>query len=134
MYNQNNVLGSTEIRPHLAQAGVVNTAEPSKMYIYIGLAAFCALGLSVCILAIAFILDRKVRDSDQLIHITNKKVIGIINKIVPNDKDLKSIWEESETSKDYELYKDLLRSLRFEIDRTLKNEKKQIIGITSLFD
>lgn len=134
MYNQNSVLGNTGIRPHLAQAGVVNPEEPSMQFIYIGLAALAALVISMCVLAISSLLDHKVRDSDQLIHITNKKVIGIINKIVPNDKDLKTIWEENETSKGYLIYKDLLRSLRFEIDGVLKAENKQIIGVTSLFD
>lgn len=134
MYNKNNVLSSTGIRPQLAQAGVVNPAEPSKQIIYVGMAGVGALGLSICVLAIAFLLDRKVRDSGQLIQLTDRKVIGVINRIIPNDKDLKTIWEEHETSKDYMVYKDLLRSLRFEIDNVLKNEGKQIIGVTSLFD
>src|SRR5690606_35294948 len=134
MYNKNNVLGSTGIRPQLAQVGVVNPAEPSKQIIYIGMAGIGAFGLCIFILAIGFLLDRKVRDSDQLIQVTNRKVIGIINQIVPNNKDLKTIWEEGETSRDYLVYKDLLRSLRFEIDTALKADNKQVIGITSLFD
>src|SRR5690606_25968310 len=122
MYNKNNAIGSTGIRPQLAQMGVVNPAEPSKQIIYVGMAGIGVLGMCICILAIGFLLDRKVRDSDQLIQITNRKVIGIINQIVPNDKDLRTIWEEGETSKDYLIYKDLLRSLRFEIDGALKTD------------
>lgn len=134
LYNKNNVLVNTGIRPQLAQAGVVNPAESSKQIIYVGMAGVGALAVCVFTLVIAFLLDRKIRDSDQLIHLTNRKVIGIINKIVPNNKDLKTIWEENETSKDYLIYKDLLRSLRFEIDTVLRTDNKQIIGVTSLFD
>src|SRR5690606_4070692 len=91
---------------------------------------------SVCLFFLigAFVLDRRVTDSNQLIRATDKKVIGVVNRIVPNNMDLRTIWENSETSKDYAIYKDLMRSLRFEIDASMKVEGKKVIGVTSLFD
>src|SRR5690606_24636045 len=133
LYNKNNIVSSTGIRPQLAQAGVVNPAEPSKQFIFVGLAAFGAFGTCILVLIIAFLLDQKIWDPEQLKGITQKRVLGVINKIVPNDKDLKTIWEEDGVSKDYVTYKELLRSLRFEIDKDLKSDNKQIIGITGLF-
>lgn len=134
LYNKNNVLASTGVRPQLAQAGVVNPPEPSMQIIFVALAAFAALCTCVFILIVAFLLDNKIRNSVQLTHITNKRILGVINKIVPNDKDLNTIWEEGHVSKDYSTYKDLLRSLRFEIDEILRLENKQIVGITGLFE
>lgn len=132
MYNQNSVMGSTGIRPQLAQAGVVNVAEPSKKLMYVGLAGTSSLGTCIFVLAIAFLLDRKIRTSDQLAMITQNKIIGQINNIVPNNKDLKTVWEEGKSTEDYSLYKDLVRSLRFEIDTSLKADGQKIIGITGV--
>src|SRR5690606_36611424 len=65
---------------------------------------------------------------------TRKRIIGQINRRVPNSTDLKTVWEESESNSDYTLYKELTRSLRFEIDNSLKADNKQIIGVSGLFN
>lgn len=134
LYNQNNVLSSTGINPKVAQEGVINSAEPSKVRILTALSGVGAFGTCVFIFAIAFLLDRKVRTSEQLSEATNRRIIGQINSIIPNDTDLKTVWEDGMTTSDYALYKDLTRSLRFEIDKCLKQDEKQIFGVTGLFN
>jgi succinoglycan biosynthesis transport protein ExoP len=134
VYNKNNMLSNAGILPELAQAGVVNPAEPSKQFIYVGMSGFGTFSVCILFLASAFMLDRRVNDSEQLSQITKHNVIGVVNKIIPNNTDLKTIWENSKTTIDYAVYKDLLRSLRFEIDGVLKGENKKVIGITSLYD
>lgn len=134
MYNQNSVMGSTGIRPQLAQAGVVNIAEPSKKLMYVGLAGTGSLGICVFVLLIIFLMDRKVRTSFDLALVTNRKILGQINNIVPNNKELKMVWEEGKSTEDYSLYKDLIRSIRFEIDSSLKADNNQIVGITGIHD
>lgn len=134
MYNQSNAVGSTGIQPRLVQAGVVNPAEPSKQFMYVGLAGMGSFATYILALAIAFLLDRKVRTSVELAVITNKRILGQINDIVPNDKDLKTVWEEGKSTKDYSLYKDLVRSLRFEIDTSMKADNNKIVGVTGIHD
>jgi len=134
MYNQNSFMGSTGIRPQLAQAGVVNIAEPSKKLMYVGLAGTGSLGICVFVLLIVFLMDRKVRTSFDLALVTNRKILGQINNIVPNNKELKMVWEEGKSTEDYSLYKDLIRSIRFEIDSSLKVDNNQIVGVTGIHD
>src|SRR5690554_1360885 len=134
LYNQNNVVNSTGINPQLAQEGVINPAEPSKKIIYTGLSGVGSFGTCIFIFAIAFLLDGKVRTSEQLASTTRTRIIGQINTIVPNDTDLKTVWEEGKSTTDYSLYKDLIRSLRFEIDASLKEDGKQIFGVTGLYN
>lgn len=134
MYNKNNMISSTGIRPQLAQAGVISPAEPSKQLLYVGLSGFGSLSVCMFFLIGAFVLDRKIVDINQLFHVTDRKVLGVVNRIIPNDMDLRTIWEKKETSKDYAIYKDLLRSLRFEIEATIKTEGDKVVGVTSLFD
>src|SRR5690606_3923358 len=124
LYNQNNVVSSAGFQPQLIQAGVVNPAEPSMTVIYMGLAGAGSLISCVFAFAIAILLDKTVRTSDQLAVTTRKRIIGQINRIVPNSTDLKTVWEENESNSDYTLYKDLTRSLRFEIDNSLKADNK----------
>ena len=134
MYNQSSVIRSTGIRPQLAQAGVVNPAEPSKRLMYVGLAGTGSFGTCIFVLFIAFLLDRRVRTSVELALVTHKKILGQINNIVPNNKDLKTVWEEGKSTEDYSLYKDLVRSLRFEIDSSMKVDNNKIVGVTGIHD
>jgi len=133
LYNKNSVLSSSDVRPQLVQAGVVNPPEPSKAFLYIGLAGIGSFGTCLFILIIGFLLDQKIRTSEQLVQATGNRILGQINNIVPNNTDLKTVWAEGKSTKDYSLYKDLIRSLRFEIDSSLKTDQQQIIGITGLF-
>src|SRR5690606_18120892 len=113
---------------------VISPAEPSKQLLYVGLSGFGSLSVCMFFLIGAFVLDRKIVDINQLFHVTDRKVLGVVNRIIPNDMDLRTIWEKKETSKDYAIYKDLLRSLRFEIEATIKTEGDKVVGVTSLFD
>jgi len=134
MYNKNSVVSNTGIKPRLVQAGFVNPPEPSKKPIFVGLSGLGSFSICIFAFVVAFLLDRKVRTSDQLALATRKRIIGQINNIVPNNKDLKTVWEGGKPSEDYALYKDMIRSLRFEIDSSLKSDNKKIIGVTSLYN
>src|SRR5690606_20517942 len=71
MYNKNNMISSTGIRPQLAQAGVISPAEPSKQLLYVGLSGFGSLSVCMFFLIGAFVLDRKIVDINQLFHVTD---------------------------------------------------------------
>src|SRR5690606_17222151 len=79
IYNKNSDLSSTGANTLLTQAGVINPAEPSKQIVYVGMAGMGSLSISVFFIAAVFLLDRKVRDSEQLVRVTEKKVIGVVN-------------------------------------------------------
>jgi len=134
MFNQNSMIATTGINPQLVQPGVVGPPESSKKILYILLSGVGSLSTCFLFLIGSSLLDKKIRSTDDLSLVTKSKVIGQINNIVPNDTDLRTVWESGESTNDYKLYKDLTRALRFEIDNALKKDDDRILGITALCD
>ncbi|MDX3915426.1 MULTISPECIES: exopolysaccharide transport family protein [Olivibacter] len=132
-YNQTSVEKNTTAKLHLAQPGLPGTPEPSKGFIYVGLAGFAGLSLCLAILTIAFVLDKTIRTPRDWKSATGINVVGSLNFIQEKNKDLRDIWEDNAIVGNYSIYKDLLRSLRFEVDRELLTVEGNVLGVTSLY-
>lgn len=131
-YNQTSVEKNTSAKLRLAEVGLPGTPEPSKRILFVGLSGFAGLTLCLAILTMAFVLDKTIRTPNELKAATGVKVVGSLNLIKEHNKDLRDIWSDNDTIFDYSLYKDLLRSLRFEVDKELASAKGTVLGITSL--
>jgi len=133
-YNQTTVEKNTTVRLQITEEGMPGAPEPSKKWLYVGLSGFAGLSLCLSFFTLLFITDNKIRNADALARATEQKVIGSLNYVRESNKDLRDIWEDDHTVFDYTVYKDLLRSIRFEIDSELKRQEKKAIGIVSLTD
>ncbi|MFT4094890.1 MAG: Wzz/FepE/Etk N-terminal domain-containing protein [Niabella sp.] len=132
-YNQAKLMNQTASTLALAEPGLPGLPEKSKNILYVGLSGISSLLVCLLGLFVIFALNTKVDNVARLEAITHQKVIGCLNYIESEDKDLRNIWKDNGTSKEYTVYKDLLRSLRFEINQLL-SEDKNVLGITSLVD
>lgn len=132
-YNQSSLQSSTGLRLSIAESGVLGTPEPSKKILYVGLSGFSSFLVVLLSITVAFLLDRSIRTVKQLESFTHGKVVGALNNIEEKNKDLRDIWQDKENVKAYSVYKDLLRSLRFELDQHV-NRQNNVLAITSLHD
>ncbi|WP_134087726.1 lipopolysaccharide biosynthesis protein [Olivibacter sp. XZL3] len=132
-YNQTSVEKNTTAELVLAQPGLLGTPEPSKRFIYVGLAGFAGLSLCLAILTLSFVLDKTIRTPQDLKAATGVRVVGGLNCVKEKNKDLRDIWEDDATVPDYGIYKDFVRSLRFEVDRELTAVEGKVLGITSIY-
>lgn len=132
-YEQTNLITKTGIRLGLAEPGLPGPPEPSKNKIFLGLSGISSFMICVLTLLVAFMLNKTINTPQQLEAATGQKVIGSLNYITHDDKDLRNIWRDKGEIRDYSVYKDLLRSLRFELNEKLVNEDN-VLGITSLLD
>jgi uncharacterized protein involved in exopolysaccharide biosynthesis len=87
--------------------------------------------LAVLILFILFYLDDTIKHPKALANKTGLPVLGYLNVIKGSTLDLKKLWDIENRSK-MQQFKDLLRSIRFEIDQELHGNK--VLAITSLGD
>ncbi|SEK62491.1 exopolysaccharide transport family protein [Parapedobacter koreensis] len=132
-YNQASLGNTVGLKLNLVEPGLPGLPESSKRIMYTGLSGVASFSLSFAILFIAFLLDHRIINAQQLASVTKGKVIGNLNLIKRSDKDLRSIWKSDGDVPDYNLHKDLLRSLRFEINKQLSAQKgEKVLGITSL--
>ncbi|SMD12908.1 GumC family protein [Pedobacter nyackensis] len=131
-YNQNRTEQNIALKLQVAQFGLPGSPLSSKSILYVALAgvssfSFCFLGLMGI-----FLVDNTIVNSKQLQQATNSRVLGSLNYMKNADLSIRSIWKDQEHNPEFSVYKDLLRSLRFEISSAFAKENTKILGITSL--
>lgn len=130
-YNQGNIEKSVGLKLQMAQLGLPGLPVTSRRVLYTFLSGASSIFLCLIALVIIYLLDQSINNSRQLARVTKSPVLGSLTLVKQSsDMDLKSIWK-NQLDSNYAVYKDLLRSLRFEIDHQL-SENKNVIGITSM--
>ena len=130
--NQGRTEQNTGLKLQIAQIGLPGTAQSSKALIYVALSGIATFSFCFMILVVLFLLDGSIYNIAQLAKETGGPVLGFLNLIKNQDREPRSIWQDTTGNTDYNIYKDLLRSLRFEIDKEFTAGECQILGITSL--
>ena len=123
-------VASTQLR--IAELGYIGVPEPSKTLLYLILSGLASGGILLTALVIMFLMDQTIADPNRLSELTGIPVLGSINLLSENDKDLRDIWNEADNREEFAIYRNLLRSLRFEINEQLLNKQGKVLGITSL--
>ena len=131
MYNKAKTDVNTNVHLTVDQYGLPGGPEPSKRALFLAGAGIGGFVLSLGFLFVIFVADNSINDVRSLEKATKSKAIGALNLITGKEKSIREIWEDSE-DKTYEVYRDLLRSLRFEISNRLDADDSKILGITSL--
>ncbi len=133
-YNQAKLENSTSLRLALAEPGLPGPPEPSKKILYLAASGAGTFSLCLAVIFVMFIIDRRIFNAKQLNETIGGKVLGSINLIHENDKDLRTIWDNKNETEEYNIYRELLRSIRFEISAIVEKEGCKIVGVTSLAD
>ena len=129
-FNQGNIQKSVGLRLQIAQIGMPGLPITSKRILYTSLSGISSLFLLITALLFIYLFDRSINNSKQLATATQSPVLGSLTSIKQSGMDLQLIWNNKDDS-DYTVYKDLLRSLRFEIDHQMAPDQN-VLGITSL--
>lgn len=130
--NQGRTEQSNGLRLSIAQIGLPGSAEPSKNVLYAVLAGGASFLVCFSSLILLFLIDRSIHTSDQLIAETGVPVLGSLNLISGSDITIRKVWNDETDNNSYNIYKDLLRSSRFEISNAMSFDDSRVLGITSL--
>ncbi|MBB2148424.1 GumC family protein [Pedobacter gandavensis] len=133
-YNQTRTEQNIALKLQLAQVGLEGPPLPSKGIMYIALAGISSFFLCFVAVLIIFLLDNTIHDSRQLEAATKSKVLGSLNYMHDADLSMRNIWNDNKNNPEYTAYRDLLRSLRFEISNAFDRDNTKILGVTSLND
>ncbi len=131
-YNQNRTEQNIALKLQIAQLGLPGPALPSKSILYIALAGVSSFSICFLGLVVMFLLDHSINSSKQLQTATKSRVLGSLNHMKNNDLTIRSLWKDHEHNPEFAVYKDLLRSLRFEISSAFAKDNTKILGVTSL--
>jgi len=131
-YNQAKFENVAATQLRIAELGYIGLPEPSKTLLYLALSAIASGSIVLVALVIMFLMDRTITDPNRLAELTGIPVLGSINLLDDNNKDLRDIWNEADNTQEFAIYRNLLRALRFEINEQLLNKEGKVLGITSL--
>ena len=96
------------------------------------LAGVASVAICFSLLFLLFSFDSSINDVKKLKSVTQGPVLGKLNHIKKTHRNIDNIWNNGDIYKDFITYKNLLRSLRFEVDKILVESNSKILGITSL--
>ena len=129
-YNQANVSAIAPVQLRQLQPAMPGKIQSSKKIMIVGLSGVTTFICYMVVLLIIFYLDNSVRNADDLERLTDIRILGHLN-VVPNSIiNPRKPLADTKGKNDMRLYRDLLRSIRYEIDRELKGGK--VLAVTSL--
>jgi succinoglycan biosynthesis transport protein ExoP len=128
-YNSTNLQSNFSIKLQQVEVATPDVALPSKKMFLIAISGLISLFLCLLVLFILFYLDDNIKEPIDLVNRTQLPLLGSLNLISGSIPDLKYLWFVEHRHK-MQQFKELLRSVRFEVDQELKGEK--ILAITSL--
>ncbi|HEK22325.1 exopolysaccharide transport family protein [Mucilaginibacter sp.] len=127
-YNQTNLQSTFSIKLRQVEPAMPETAEPSKKMLLTVVAGVLAFVICVVVLFIGWFFDDTIKEPNDLVKRTHLPLLSHLN-MVEGALDLRKLWDVENRDR-MRLFKELTRSLRFEIDQELRGEK--ILAITSL--
>ncbi len=129
--NQAGFASNVGLRLSMVEVGLPGIQIASKRFLYVGLSGFATLLLSASAFSLLFMLDSRVITKEQLAALTGGKVVGVLNSLHESYGGIRGVWDNN-TNVDAVMYKDLLRSLRFDLNQEFTINKARVLGITSL--
>ncbi|SMC95914.1 exopolysaccharide transport family protein [Pedobacter africanus] len=133
-FNNTKTEQNMKLKLQIEELGMPGLPLPSKKILYLGGAGAGSFLLTFGVVFLLFFLDRSINTSSQLAAATKMPVLGNLNFLSGPDRGIRSIWNHEENQKEFGIYKNLLRSLRFEISNQLVADESNILGVTSLND
>jgi polysaccharide biosynthesis transport protein len=130
-YNQASMESGNSIHLRQMDVAMPGTALPSKKMILVVLSGIISFVFCVVVLFVLFMLDRSINTPKELANESGLPVLGYLNKFDNNDiLDFGKLWgKDIDATK--QTFKDLLRSIRFELENDITPQQK-VIAITSL--
>ncbi len=128
-FNQSNMEYGLSIKLNMVQKAMPGLAQASKKMLLVILSGIISFVFCVAVIFILFLIDNTIRTPKALANKTNSAVLGSMHILKNGVLDLKKIWSTKELSPDQAEFKSQVRSIRFEIDKELKDK---VLLITSI--
>jgi succinoglycan biosynthesis transport protein ExoP len=128
-YNEASLEFSFPVYLRLIERAMPGEVQASKKMVLVILSGVISLAFCVFVFFILFYLDKSIRYPLQLANATERPVLGYLNAL-DKGSNLSLSGMSSSDDKSIRLYKNLVRSIRYEIDNELNDPK--VIAITSL--
>lgn len=132
-FNQASMESSIQVKLKPVEVGMPGQKQPSKKMLLIILSGILSFVFCMVIMFVLFYLDDSIKISKELADKTNLPVLGFLPFLPVSVFDFKQIWNANADKNKIE-FKQLLRSLRFEIESELKDNKVLLFSSINAFE
>lgn len=129
-YNAASMESSVALNIRQTEPAMPGTPLPSKKMLLVILSGIISFVFCVAVLFVLFMLDTSIRHAKTLANETQLPVLGQLNKLNGKAIDFTRLWE-SDADASKHLFRDLLRSVRFELENELAAGEK-MVAVTGL--
>ncbi|MBA3828341.1 MAG: lipopolysaccharide biosynthesis protein [Taibaiella sp.] len=128
-YNQASIESTSSRTIKLVERAMPGDLKPGKKMLLVILSGIISFVFCVLVFFVLFYFDRSISTPAQLANASGLPVIGYLN-LERGRLDINQIWNNPSPTKPMRTFKDLLRSLRFEVESDLG--KGKVVAITSM--
>lgn len=128
-YNEASLEFSFPVYLRLIERAMPGEAQASKKMVLVILSGVISFTFCVFVFFILYYLDKSIRYPLQLANETGNPVLGYLNAL-DKDSNLSLSGMNASDDKSLRLYKNLVRSIRYELDNEMSDPK--VIAVTSL--
>ena len=135
-YNQSSIEADVKSTLKQVETAMPGAMLPSKKLFLVLLSAVLSLVFCFVVLFIMFLLDQTIRVPIDLANASQTPVLGQLNLISATNVDFKRIGSSKQSTQELQQFKNLLRSIRYEIDQEMQPSETahegKVLAITSL--
>jgi len=127
-YNQTRLESSFSVLLRQIETAMPGAAQPSKKMLLVIISGVISGIFCVLILFVLFYLDNTIKNPRELANATKVPVLGYLHKLSGSTLDLRHIWMDNDQNPEFKIFRNLLQSIRYEIDSELKGSKVVLIN------
>lgn len=127
-YNQMSLESNFTARLKQVSTAMPGMAQPSKKMLLVMISGVVSAIFCVAVFFVLFLLDVSLKSPRDLANKTKIPVLGYINLLSANSIDLNKVWHERQNTADVSTFRDLLQSIRFEVESEMKGQKILLVN------
>ncbi len=132
-YNQSSIESNLKGSIKQVESAMPGTRQPSKKLLLTLASGVITFMVCLLVFFIIFYLDRNIRVPTDLANAAQVPVLGQLDLIVQSTIDYRRIGNKKQSSEELMKFKNMLRSIRFEIDNELQDcIDGRVIAVTSM--
>lgn len=127
-YNQTSLDANYVAQPKQTEIAMPGVAEPSKKMLLVILSGIVAFVFCLIVFFILYFFDDNIKTPEELANKTGVPVLGYLNLLSSSTIDLRRVWTDSRIDEETYHFRNLLQSIRFEIDNEMKGSKILLVN------
>lgn len=127
-YNQTSLESNFTTQLKQVSNAMPGMAAPSKKMLLVIISGIISFVFCIAVFFVLFLLDSSLKAPRDLANKTKVPVIGYLNLLESKSIDLNKVWADRDKNADVRMFRNLLQSIRFEVEGELQNDKILLIN------